>query len=168
MSRTYSFTVPYPAPVTALHRAYTSGDAWRTRFAEARSAEYELSHPQGPGSISIRMSERVGGDAVPKVVRSVLGGEFTLERTDTWNPLDGAHATGSFVATTTGIRGELTGDYLLRPAAGGCELEISGKATFDVPMVGGALERMVEQLHQRVVQNEREFFEQWITEHPDA
>ncbi|MFC8042437.1 DUF2505 domain-containing protein [Nocardia sp. NPDC057353] len=168
MSRTYSFTVPYSAPVTSLHRAYTNPEAWRARFAEAKSANYDLAHPEGEGSIRIHMAEKVGGDAVPKVVRSVLGREFTLERTDTWHRLDGERATGSFTAATTGVRGELAGDYLLRPAADGAVLEINGKATFEVPMVGGALERMVEQLHQRVVQNEREFFAGWLAEHPEG
>ncbi|UGT64621.1 DUF2505 domain-containing protein [Nocardia asteroides] len=168
MSRTYSFTVPYSAPVTLLHRAYTDPEAWRARFAEAKSANYDLEHPDGEGSIRIHMSERVGGDAVPKVVRSVLGREFTLERTDTWNRLDGERATGFFTAATTGVRGELAGDYLLRPTAEGAVLEISGEAKFDVPVVGGALERMVEQLHQRVVQNEREFFGTWLAEHPEG
>ncbi|MBC7303760.1 MAG: DUF2505 domain-containing protein [Nocardia sp.] len=162
MSRKFSFTVPYTVPVEELHRALVDDAVWQARFAAAETATIELSHPQGPGSITIHMTETPGKDKVPALVRKVLKSDLVLVRTDTWQPLHGEIAKGSFTGNTSGITTEMSGTYELRPTAEGCEIEVVGTVQVKVPLVGGAIEPLAEQLHQRVLNSERKFIEGWF------
>ncbi|MFD3592811.1 DUF2505 domain-containing protein [Nocardia sp. NPDC058640] len=162
MSRKFSFTVPYSVPVEELHRALVDDAVWQARFAAAETATIELSHPNGPDSITLHMTETPGKDKVPGLVRKVLKSDLVLERTDTWQPLQGETAKGSFTGNTTGITTEMAGTYELRPTAEGSEIEVVGTVKVKVPLVGGAIEPLAEQLHQRVLNSERKFIENWF------
>ncbi|WP_067861769.1 DUF2505 domain-containing protein [Nocardia shimofusensis] len=164
MSRKIRFTVPYSVPVDDLHRAFTSGDAWRTRFAEAPTATLDVSHPDGPGTARIHMTERARKDKIPALVGKVLSGDLVFDRTDNWRALSGETAEGDFRVATTGITAAMTGSHRLRPTAEGSELEVTGTLEVKVPLVGRAIEPLAEQLLHRVLNSERHFFEQWCTQ----
>jgi len=168
MSRKFRFTVPYSVPVDDLHRALTSGDAWRTRFAEAPTATLDFSHPDGPGTARIHMIERARKDKVPALVGKVLSGELVFDRTDDWRALSGDTAEGDFRVATTGVTGTMTGSQRLRPTAEGSEIEITGSLEVKVPLIGRAIEPLAEQMLHRVVGSERRFFEQWCAEHASS
>ncbi len=163
MSRKFSFTVPYRVPVEDLHRAIINDELWRARFSGAPTATLDLSHPDGPDTIRIHMTERAAADKIPSIVGKVLKSELVLERTDNWGPLDGDTARGIFAGSTKGISTEMEGTYLLRPTAEGSEIEVAGIVTVKVPIVGGAIEPLAEQLQHRVVNSERKFIEEWLT-----
>ncbi|WP_024802019.1 DUF2505 domain-containing protein [Nocardia sp. BMG51109] len=162
MSRKFSFTVPYSVPVEELHRAIISDDMWRARFDGADTATLDLSHPDGPGTIRVHMTERARRDKIPAVVNKVLDNELVLERTDDWGPLDGDTAAGAFAGASKGIASEMSGTYVLRPTAEGSEIEVSGTLAVQVPLVGGAIEPLAEQLQHRVLTSERKFIEEWL------
>ncbi|MGN2635715.1 DUF2505 domain-containing protein [Nocardia takedensis] len=163
MSRKFSFTVPYAVPVEELHRALTRDEVWRARFAEAPTATLELSHPDGENTIRIFMSERASQDKVPGIVRKVLKSDLVLKRTDTWQELRGDTVTGGFEGSTTGIAGEMSGTYLLRPTEKGAEIAVEGTVKVKVPLVGGAIEPLAEQLYRKVLNSERSFIENWVS-----
>ncbi|MBF6333705.1 DUF2505 domain-containing protein [Nocardia transvalensis] len=163
MSRKFSFTVSYSVPVEELHRAITSDELWQARFAGAETATLDLSHPEGPGTIRIHMSEKARADKIPSIVSKVLKSELVLERTDNWGPLDGDTARGTFVGASRGITTAMEGAYLLRSTAEGSEIEVAGTVTVKVPLVGGAIEPLAEQLQHRVVNSERKFIEEWLS-----
>ncbi|WP_431966821.1 DUF2505 domain-containing protein [Nocardia sp. bgisy134] len=162
MSRKFSFTVPYTVPVEDLHRALTTDDVWRSRFAGAETATLELSHPGGAGTIRIHMTEKARQDKIPGIVRKVLKNELVLSRTDDWQALDGEIAKGVFQADTAGITTRMSGSYELRPTAEGSEIEVVGSVEVKVTLVGGAIEPLAEQLFHRVLNSERKFFEEWF------
>lgn len=169
MSRKFSFTVPYTVPVEELHRALTADDVWQARFAGAETATLELSHPEGDGTIRIRMTEKASQDKIPSIVTKVLKSELVLERTDNWGPLDGEIAKGTFAGATGGITTEMSGSYEMRSTAEGSEIEVVGTVQVKVPVVGGAIEPLAEQLHHRVLNSERKFIEEWFaTQAPSA
>ncbi|MET7773866.1 DUF2505 domain-containing protein [Nocardia sp. NPDC005366] len=168
MSRKFSFTVPYAVPVEDLHRALTGDDVWHARFAEATTATLELSHPEGAGTIRIHMTEKARKDKVPSIVGKVLKSELVLSRTDHWQALDGEIAKGVFEGTTGGIASELSGAYEMRPTAEGAEIEVVGVVKVKVPLVGGAIEPLAEQLFHRVLNSERAFIEQWVSSDANA
>ncbi len=168
MSRNFRFTVSYTVPVEELHRALTSDEFWHARFEGAETATIELDRPNGPGTIHLRMTERAQPDKIPAIVRKVLKNDLMLERTDDWGPLDGDHARGAFTATSTGISSEMSGQYLLRGTATGSQLEVTGTVKVKVPLVGGAIEPLAEQLQQRVVNSERKFVEKYFSAKTEA
>ncbi|AHH21728.1 hypothetical protein NONO_c69670 [Nocardia nova SH22a] len=168
MSRNFRFTVSYTVPVGELHRALTSDEFWQARFEGAETATLELDHPNGPGTIHLRMTERARPDKIPAIVRKVLKNDLVLERTDDWGPLDGDNARGTFTATSTGISSQMSGDYLLRGTGSGSELEVTGTVKVKVPLVGGAIEPLAEQLQQRVVTSERKFAEKYFAAQAEA
>ncbi|WP_280504339.1 DUF2505 domain-containing protein [Nocardia farcinica] len=165
MSRKFRSTVPYSVPVEDLHRALTSGDAWRARFAEAETATIDVTHPDGPGTARIHMNERAREDRVPGLVRKVLSGDLVFDRTDDWRALSGGVAEADVRVVTTGVTAVMTGVARLRPAAEGSEIEVGGTIEVKVPLVGRAIEPLAEQLLHRVLGSERRFFEQWCAEH---
>ncbi len=162
MSRKFRFTVPYSVPVEELHRAIINDEMWTDRFAEAPTATLDLSHPAGPGTIRVRMTETAPRDKVPALVRKVLDSDLSLDRTDDWGPLTGGTATGTFVASTTAITAEMTGTSTLRPTAQGSEIEYVGFVVVKVMLIGAAIEPLAEQLQQRVVISEKKFIEEWV------
>ncbi|MFQ6398500.1 DUF2505 domain-containing protein [Nocardia sp. KC 131] len=162
MSRKFSFTVQYSVPVEDLHRALTTDTVWESRFADAKTATLDLSHPGGDGTIRIHMTEKASQDKVPSIVGKVLKSELVLSRTDNWEALDGEVAKGTFEGATGGINTEMSGTYELRPTAEGSEVEVVGTVRVKVPLVGGAIEPLAEQLHHRVLNSERKFFEVWL------
>ncbi|MFF0489679.1 DUF2505 domain-containing protein [Nocardia sp. NPDC004068] len=168
MSRKFSFTVPYSVPVEELHRAITSDEMWQARFSGAETATLDLSHEDGPDTIRVHMTERAKAEKIPAIVSKVLKSELVLERTDNWGPLRGDIARGTFVGLSKGITTEMEGSYEMRPTAGGSEIEVSGIVTVKVPIVGGAIEPLAEQLQHRVVDSERKFIEEYLTTKADA
>lgn len=168
MSRKFSFTVPYAVPVEDLHRALTTDDVWQSRFAGAQTATLDLSHPQGAGTIRIHMTEKASDDKVPGIVSKVLKNELVLSRTDNWQVLDGEIAKGTFEGATGGISSEMSGTYELRPTAEGSEIEVAGTVQVKVPLVGGAIEPLAEQLHHRVLESERKHIEKWVAAQASA
>ncbi|AFU05663.1 MULTISPECIES: DUF2505 domain-containing protein [Nocardia] len=162
MSRKFSFTVPYTVPVEDLHRALTDDKVWQARFADAETATLDLSHPEGADSIRIHMTEKAAQDKVPSVVSKVLKSELMLSRTDHWQALDGDVAKGTFEGSTGGISTEMSGTYEMRSTAEGSEIEVVGTVQVHVPLVGGAIEPLAEQLHHRVLNSERKFIEEWV------
>ncbi|MFI2281976.1 DUF2505 domain-containing protein [Nocardia beijingensis] len=168
MSRKFSFTVPYTVPVEDLHRALTTDDVWRARFADAPTATLDLSHPDGAGTIRIHMTEKAAEDKVPALVRKVLKSELTFSRTDHWQPLVGEVAKGTFEASTGGINTAMSGSYEIRSTAEGSEIEVAGTVQVKVPVVGGAIEPLAEQLHHRVLNSERKFIQEWLSAEPTA
>lgn len=164
MSRKFRFTVSYSVPVDDLHRALTSGEAWRARFAEATTATLDVSQPDGPGTARIHMTERARKDKIPALVGKVLSGELVFDRTDDWRALSGETAEGDIRVATTGVTGAMTGSHRLRPTAEGSEIEVTGSIEVKVPLIGRAIEPLAEQLLHRVLDSERHFFEQWCAE----
>ena len=162
MSRKFSFTVPYTVPVEDLHRALTTDDVWRSRFARAETATLDLSHPDGADTIRIHMTEKAHKDKVPGIVRKVLKSDLVLSRTDNWQALDGEIAKGTFEGATGGVTSEMSGTYELRPTAEGSEIEVVGTVRVKVTLVGGAIEPLAEQLHHRVLKSERKHIEEWF------
>ncbi|MCX4097795.1 DUF2505 domain-containing protein [Nocardia sp. alder85J] len=163
MSRKFCFTVPYSVPVEQLHRAIIDDGLWRARFATAPTATLDLSRPDGPGTIRIRMTERARPDKIPSVVNRVLNTDLVLERIDNWAAVTGdGTAIGVFTGATTGLTTEMDGAYLLRPTATGSEIEVTGTVTVKVPLVGGMIEPLAEQMLHRVLDSERKFIEQQL------
>ncbi|CCF65667.1 DUF2505 domain-containing protein [Nocardia cyriacigeorgica] len=168
MSRKFSFTVPYTVPVEDLHRALTGDELWQARFAGAETATLDLAHPGGEGTIRLAMSEKIRPDKIPSIVRKVLKSDLVVSRTDTWQPLTGEIAKGSFEGTSKGVNSEMSGTYELRATAEGSEIEVVGTVKVKVPLVGGAIEPLAEQLHHRVLDSERKFIEKWFAEQASA
>ncbi|WP_433659738.1 DUF2505 domain-containing protein [Nocardia sp. CA-128927] len=162
MSRKFSFTVPYAVPVEDLHRALTDDKVWQARFADAETATLDVSHPEGADTIRIHMTEKASEDKIPSVVSKVLKDQLTLARTDNWQALVGEVAKGTFEGATTGIATEMSGTYEMRSTAEGSEIEVVGTVQVKVPVVGGAIEPLAEQLHHRVLNSERTFVEEWV------
>ncbi|WP_319943710.1 DUF2505 domain-containing protein [Nocardia aurantia] len=150
----------YRVPVEQLHRAILTDELWRARFATAPTATLELSRPDGPGTVRIQMTERARPDKIPSVVKRVLNTELVLERVDNWGPLADGTASGTFTGTAKGIATEMDGAYVLRPTATGSEIEVTGLVAVTVPLVGGMIEPLAEQLLHRVLNSERKFVEQ--------
>ncbi|MQY18293.1 DUF2505 domain-containing protein [Nocardia macrotermitis] len=168
MSRKFSFTVSYSVPVAELHRAITSDELWQDRFDGAATATLDLAHDDGPGTIRVHMTETARPDKIPALVRKVLKNDLVVERTDNWGPLEGDTARGVFSGTSQGITTKMSGTYEMRSAATGSEIVVSGAVAVKVPLVGGAIEPLAEQLQHRVIESERKFIEKWFAAKADA
>ncbi|WP_063062539.1 DUF2505 domain-containing protein [Nocardia sienata] len=168
MARKFGFTLSYPIPVSDLHAALTGEELWRDRFAGAPTATLDLSHPGGPGTARIQMSETIRQDKIPGIVRKVLKSELVVTRIDYWQPLDGSTAAGTFEGSSSGITSEMKGSYELRPTAEGSEVVVSGSVKVKVPLVGGAIEPLAEQLQRRVAESERMYIVKWFEDRAQA
>lgn len=168
MSRKFSFTVSYSVPVEELHRAITNDELWQSRFSGAQTATLDLTHAAGPGTIRIHMTEKARPEKIPALVRKVLKNDLVVERTDDWGPLEGDVARGEFAGASQGITTAMSGTYEMRSTAEGSQIEVAGTVSVKVPLVGGAIEPLAEQLQHRVIESERKFIEKWLAAKADA
>lgn len=164
MSRSFTVAVPYASPPAVVHQALTDERLWQSRFAEAPNAKLETSSPDGPGTLSITMSEQIGPNALPGLVKKVVRGDLGLTRTDVWGPLENDVAHGTFSGESTGITGAFAGTITLRAAQEGSVVEFAGKFDVKVRLVGGAIEAFAEQAYSKLLRSERKYAEKWIAE----
>lgn len=164
MSRTFAFPLAYESPASAVHAAIVDDRLWQSRFEGAEGAELELTSPDGEGTKTIAMSERIKQDRIPALVRKVLKGELTVSRTDRWGAFDGDRASGTFEGGSTGLPASLKGTYSLRDTAAGAVIDVAGEIEVKVRFVGGAIEALVEQLFTKMLNSERKFVQRYISE----
>jgi hypothetical protein len=110
---------------------------------------------------------RLGLDAkdLPSMVRSVLPGDLTIERSERWTRQDSGRYLGDVEVTIAGTPASATGGMRLQGLPdGGSELRVRADVRVSVPLIGGKIEGVVGEQVQRLLAAETAFTQQWLSE----
>lgn len=154
MSRDFEFTINSEHTTAEVHEALTSEDQWLARFAKAEKTDgYELiTHEDG--GLTVDITEEVGTSELPGFVKKVVKGKLMITRTDHWGPLDGDIADGTLAGGSSSLPAKVRGTMALRPDGQGSVLTVRGKSTVKIPLIGGKIESLINDMIRDMVDQE--------------
>ena len=164
MSRQIDFRSVSPHPADVVYATMVDPAYLRAR----------LERIGGPGAALLEHSADVEGaryvlrqgvDArhLPSVVRSVLPGDLTIERSERWGREDSGRYVGNVEVTIPGAPASAAGGIRLRDLPdGGSELEVRAAVRVSVPLIGGKIEGAVGDQVRRLLEEETAFTEAWL------
>lgn len=168
MSRDFEFTINSEHTPADVHEALTSEDQWLARFEKAQKTEgYELiTHEDG--SFTVDISEEVGTSELPGFVKKVIKGKLLITRTDHWGPLEGDIADGTLSGGSSSLPAKVEGTLALRPDGEGSILTVRGKSTVKIPLIGGKIESLINDMIRDMVDQETRETVEWAEAQEEA
>lgn len=154
MPRAFEFTINSDYAPAEVHQALTSKDQWLARFEKAQKVEgYEVTEHEN-GGITVDIEEEVGTSELPGFVKKVITGRLLVTRTDHWGPLDGETADGTLSGGASAVSAKIQGTTSLRPSGSGTVLTVKGSTTVKIPLIGGKIESLINDMIKDMVDQE--------------
>jgi hypothetical protein len=132
-----------------LERLGGPGAALLEHTVDASGARYRLRHGVDAGS-------------VPPLVRSFVGGDLVIERTETLAPTAPGRYTGTVAVAIPGTPASASGTVTVADIPEGSEFVVDAAVTVKVPLVGGKVEAMVAEQVQNLLASEAAFTLDWL------
>ncbi|GAA2329443.1 DUF2505 domain-containing protein [Saccharopolyspora halophila] len=119
------------------------------------------------GAFQFQLRHSVSVESLPTVARSVVGGDLTIERSESWRREEDGYYTGEIAAEIAGAPCSITGSMWLRDLADTSgpaisELVVSGGVKVNLPFVGGKMEDLVVDQVQKLLADEERFATEWL------
>lgn len=139
----------------------------RARLAElgGRNAALFDHRAEPDGRVSYRLRHGVEAKNLPPAVRTLLGGDLTIDRAETWRPEPGGGYSGTVRVTIPNMPGDLGGKVALTDTESGSTLLLDGEVRIPIPLVGGKIEETVSGQITQLLDNEHAFAEKWLNTH---
>jgi len=139
----------------------------RARLAELGGTGAALhDHRVEPdGRVSYRLRHGVEARNLPPAVRTLLGGDLTIDRAETWRPEPGGSYSGTVKVTIPGMPGDLGGKVRLTDTQDGSTQLLDGEVRIPIPLVGGKIEETVAGQISQLLDSEHNFAEKWLATH---
>jgi hypothetical protein len=160
----YRSTLRFPAEkvfATMTDRAYL--EARLRELGGPGSALLE--HEAGPDSGRYRLRQGVSESDLPAVVGKVVGGNLTIERTETLRRGGDGRYSGDVDVTIPGAPATAAGTMALADEADGSLFEVHADVTVNVPLFGGKIEEIVAEQVRRLLEAETAFTARWLGSH---
>lgn len=156
-------------PAAEVHRALIDPAFIKARLNELGGSGAALvNHAHtDEGTTQFQLRHSVRAESLPAVARSVVGGDLTIDRSESWRREDDGHYTGEIAAEIAGAPCSITGSMWLRDLAdtsgpARSELVISGGVKVNLPLVGGKMEDLVVDQVQKLLADEERFVTEWL------
>ncbi|GAB3233719.1 hypothetical protein GCM10027586_15170 [Kineococcus gypseus] len=133
-----------PAPPEAALALLVDPDFLAERARISKAVEHEEDVRDEDGTTVVRSTRTVSTSVLPRVAAGFMGGTAVVEQVERWAPAaaDGTRE-GTLELTVRGAPVRLQATSRLSPVEGGCEFELSGTLTVQVPFIGGGVEQAV-------------------------
>ncbi|MEU5845200.1 DUF2505 domain-containing protein [Saccharopolyspora shandongensis] len=155
-------------PAARVYEALIDKDYLTDRLAEIGGASAALvQHVDTEDGARFQLRQGVHADSLPSVARTVVGGDLTIDRSESWRREEDGHYTGEIAAEIAGAPCSITGSMWLRdlvePAgAAVSEFVVSGSVRVNVPFLGGKLEDLIVDQVQKLLSDEEHFTAEWL------
>ncbi|KAA5833293.1 DUF2505 domain-containing protein [Saccharopolyspora hirsuta] len=152
-------------PAVRLYEALIDIDYLNDRLEELGGANAELvQHVATDDGARFQIRHSVPADSLPSVARTVVGGDLTIDRSESWRREEDGHYTGEIAAEIAKAPCTITGSMWLRDVAesANSEFVVSGNVRVNVPFVGGKLEDLVADQVQKLLSAEERFTAEWL------
>lgn len=138
-------------------------------YLESRLAELGgpgaavLERTDDAGVVRYRIRHGIDERNLPPLVRSLVGGTLSVERTETWQPTSSGHYAGTVEAGVPGAPGWIRGGMRLDDVPdGGSELVVDGETKMNVPLLGGTIEDVIADNLVTLLDAETAFTTRWL------
>jgi uncharacterized protein DUF2505 len=148
----------YPEPPERIREVLTDPGYLRDKLRAVGGPGAELvSRQEDERGVTIVLQQAVPGDALPPFLRSMLTGDRTIRRTETWT------SSGARVhAVVDGMPGTITGEMHLKPDPNGCVLGAQLIAEVPLSLFGGKVEKMITDNVAKLMAVEHQFTLDWL------
>jgi len=154
----------FPAPVTTVYPTLVDEAFLRARLEEiGGKGAALLSYDHTGETVAYRLRQGVDAARLPGAVRSILGGDLVVERSERWRP-DGQRFASDSEVVINGVPGSIRGQSRLGDHGGGSVLVVRAEVRVSIPLVGGKLEKVVAEQVTKLLAAESEFAEKWLAE----
>jgi Protein of unknown function (DUF2505) len=168
MARRIEHRTRSPWDVKTVYTTLVDPTYLNARLAELGGTGAQLAeHRVAPdGQVSYRLRHGVEARHLPPAVRTMLGGDLKIDRTETWRPDPAGGYTGTVSVTIPGMPGNLGGRYRLSDDGnGGTTQVMDGSVQIPIPLVGGRIEETVADQISKLLDAEHTFTEGWLDQH---
>lgn len=125
-----------------------------------------VEHAPTGDEVRYRLRHGVASGDLPAPIRTLLGGDLTIDRAETWRPDGDDGYAGTVKVTIPGMPGDLSGTMRLTATDdGGSEHLVDGTVRVPIPLVGGRVEESVVDQLSRLLDAEDRFTQTWLREH---
>ncbi|MEV0698859.1 DUF2505 domain-containing protein [Saccharopolyspora sp. NPDC050389] len=155
-------------PAARVYEALIDNDYLADRLAEIGGSNAALlQHVTTEDGARFQVRQGVHADKLPSVARTVVGGDLTIDRSESWRREEDGHYTGEIAAEIAGAPCSITGSMWLRDLAEpvGSEVSefvVSGSVRVNVPFLGGKLEDLIVDQVQKLLSDEEHFTTEWL------
>lgn len=172
MARRIEYRSTSEWPAERVHAALIDVECLRARLNELGGSNTELvEHQETEDGVHFEIHQAVRAESLPSVVRTVVGGDLLIDRSETWRCTSEGHYAGEVAAAIPGVPGSITGSMWLRDLASPTsatvsEFVVDGTVRVNVPFVGGRVEDLVvDQVH-KLLSDEVQFTSEWLAQNP--
>ncbi|MGH3905848.1 MAG: DUF2505 domain-containing protein [Pseudonocardiaceae bacterium] len=148
----------YPEPPERMRQVLTDLTFLRDKVRAVGGPGAELvSWEEDHNGVTVVLRQMVPADALPSFVRSVLPGDLSIRRTETWNSFD-----GTVHSAVDGAPGVINGEMRLEPGPAGSVLSLLLEAKVPLPLIGGKVEKAITDSVRKLMDAEYDFTMQWL------
>lgn len=166
MARRILHSCSYRQSVDQVHRALTGEQYWRDRLVEVGGDGASFGHlTVGDGTVDVELTQAIPAEHLPSIVTTVRPGDLVITRTETWGPLVGGRATGTFTARVDGVPAALSGTLTLSADGDGSTVGLDGQVDVKMPLIGGKIESVIAEQITELLENEDRFTAGWLASH---
>ncbi|HEX2130515.1 MAG TPA: DUF2505 domain-containing protein [Actinophytocola sp.] len=164
MARSLEHRSTYPEPVATVYSTLVDEGFLTDRLrAIGGKGAALLDHSRAGDAVTFTLRQGVDAERLPSAVRSVLGGDLVVERTERWRP-DGPRYAADTRVSISGVPGSIQGQSRLGEHGGESLLVVRAEVRVSIPLVGGKLEKVVVEQVTKLLATEAEFAEKWLAE----
>jgi hypothetical protein len=163
MSRQFDYRSTSSHSADEVYATLVDPDFLRARLAEIGGPGADLlEHTADGKGAQYRLRHGLDAKDLPSVVRRVMSGDITIERTERWTREDGAYL-GEVQVAIPSTPASAAGVMRLRDLPdGGSELHVRADVTVSVPLIGGKIEGVVGERVQKLLAAESAFTRHWL------
>jgi Protein of unknown function (DUF2505) len=166
MSHSIDVSFDSPATVDQVHSAFGTQDYWLARldhFGGAKKLDSLVVDSDGTVMVTVTEDLRQGG--LPRMLATLYRGDLNIMSTEKWRTGSDSRLNGEISVAVTGAPGSGHGMAVLTPSEDGSRLNLSATVEFNVPLVGGKIERYVAGQFADGFAEIHGFTTNWISEH---
>ncbi|HEX2300964.1 MAG TPA: DUF2505 domain-containing protein, partial [Pseudonocardiaceae bacterium] len=148
----------YPEPPERMREVLTDPGYLQDKLRAVGGPHAELiSREEDGDGVTLVLRQMVPASALPSFVRSMLPGDLSIRRTETWNN------TGGIVhSAVDGAPGTVNGKMYLEPDPDGSVLSLQLEATVPLPLIGGRVEKAITNSVSKLMDAEYDFTMRWL------
>lgn len=166
MTSRFSHRASFPTPVATAFTTLVDQTYLTERLNAIGGKDAELlNHASRGDEVAYRIRQGVDANRLPGAVRSILGGDLTVEREERWRP-DGDGYISASKVTISGVPAEIKArSRLAGRSEQDCELVVDAEVRVNIPLLGAKLEKVVAEQVIKLLAAEAEFAEKWLAGH---
>lgn len=164
MPRTFTLSEHYLASVEQVYAAFADEQYWLARLADSGADTVALDSMiiEADGGVVIATTQGIHREKLPALAAQFHPGDLDVARHEKWHPVRGGRARAEVTGKIVGAPARLSGDAVLEPAGGGCELRLIATVQVDIPLVGGKIEGFIGGQLAELMTTEQRFTSTWL------